>query len=100
RSAPREEHDLVLAATNGWVVGLDNLSRIPEWLSDALCRLSTGAGLGRRQLYTLADEALFAVKRPILYTAIAEVGAGRGDLADRQLAVSLPPLLGGGRITA
>src|SRR5207253_279153 len=70
RSCPRKEHDLVLAAVNGWIVGLDNVSRLPDWLSDALCRLSTGAGFGTRQLYTDADESLFAAKRPILLNGI------------------------------
>jgi hypothetical protein len=73
RSCPREERDLVLAAVNGWIVGLDNVSHLPDWLSDSLCRLSTGAGFSTRQLYTDADESLFAAKRPILFTGIEEV---------------------------
>ncbi len=89
RSPPREEVDLILQAVNGWIVGYDNLSSLPEWLTDALCRLSTGAGLGRRALYTNDEETLFAVKRPILYTAIGEV-AVRGDLSDRVIATMLP----------
>ena len=42
RAVPREERDLMIAANNSWVISLDNLSGIPQWLSDALCRLSTG----------------------------------------------------------
>ena len=42
RSESRDERDLVIAASNGWIIGLDNLSRIPEWLSNALCRISAG----------------------------------------------------------
>ena len=29
RSFPREDRDLFIAASNGWVVGYDNVSRIP-----------------------------------------------------------------------
>jgi hypothetical protein len=43
RSFPREDRDLFIAASNGWVVGYDNVSRIPSWLSDALCRLAAAA---------------------------------------------------------
>src|SRR5262249_24721808 len=48
RPCPREEYDLVLAAKNGWIIGFDNVSEIKPWLSDALCRVSTGIGFGRR----------------------------------------------------
>lgn len=89
RSPPREEIDLVLAAVNGWIVGYDNVSSLPEWLTDALCRLSTGAGLSRRLLYTNDEEKVFAVKRPVIFTAITEI-AVRGDLCDRTIAVTLP----------
>jgi len=44
RSEPREVRDLMIAATNAWILALDNLSHISPWLSDALCRLATGAG--------------------------------------------------------
>ncbi len=38
RSAPRDEQSLLVAARNSWVVALDNLSEVPGWLSDSLCR--------------------------------------------------------------
>lgn len=89
RSAPREERDLVIAADNSWVVSFDNLSGLPSWLSDALCRLSTGGGLSTRQLYTDREEILFEVKRPLIMNGIADV-ASRPDLLDRSLVVELP----------
>jgi hypothetical protein len=39
RSEPRDERDLLLAAKNGWVVALDNLSYVKNDLSDAVCAL-------------------------------------------------------------
>jgi hypothetical protein len=86
RSAPREERDLVIAAENSWVVSFDNLSGLPIWLSDALCRLSTGGGLSTRQLYTDREEILFEAKRPLVMNGIADV-ASRPDLLDRSLVV-------------
>ena len=44
RTTPRSEHDLYIAADNAHVVALDNISTLQPWLSDALCRLSTGGG--------------------------------------------------------
>ncbi len=92
RSAPREERDLVLAATNGWVVALDNLSYLRLWLSDALCRISTGGGFATRELYSDDEERLFTATRPIILTGI-EALATRGDLADRSIILNLPAIM-------
>lgn len=89
RSEPREPRDLMIAATNSWIVSLENLSSIPLWLSDALCRLATGGGYATRELYTDDEERLFDVKRPIIVNGITEV-ATRPDLLDRTIAISLP----------
>ena len=56
RSLPRNEHDLFNAARNRHVLAFDNISGLPQWLSDALCRIASGAGFGTRQLYSYADE--------------------------------------------
>ena len=39
RALPREERELMIAANNGHLLAFDNLSGLPAWLSDALCRL-------------------------------------------------------------
>src|SRR5262249_22797259 len=71
---------------------LENLSRLPEWLSDALCRLATGSGFATRALYSDAEEALFAAQRPVILNGIEAV-ATRGDLLDRAIVLSLPPIM-------
>ncbi|MDP9474951.1 MAG: DNA polymerase [Actinomycetota bacterium] len=92
RSAPRGEHDLVIAANNSWVVALDNLSGLPPWLSDALCRLSTGGGFGTRKLYENDEETLFDATRPVVLNGITEV-ATRADLLDRSIILALLKIL-------
>src|SRR5262249_45311396 len=44
RALSREDRDLFIQATNGWVQAFDNVSVLPGWLSDTLCRLATGGG--------------------------------------------------------
>lgn len=88
RKAPRDADSWVAAATGSWLVAVDNLSAIPEWLSDALCRAVTGDGDVRRQLYTDGGLALFAFRRVVVLTGI-DLGAVRGDLADRLLVIDL-----------
>jgi len=91
RPVMRSEHDLMIAATNGFCVALDNLSSIPIWLSDALCRLSTGGGFATRELYTDSEEVLFKAQRPVLINGIEEL-ATRGDLLDRAIIFCLPQI--------
>jgi hypothetical protein len=91
RTTPRDERDLVIAANNGWMIALDNLSHLPDWLSDALCRLATGSGFATRELYTDADETIFAGQRPIVLNGIEEV-ATRGDFLDRAITLYLPTM--------
>lgn len=91
RSTPREERDLMIAGTNGWVVAFDNLSHLPTWVSDALCRIATGSGFGVRQLYADDAEILFQVQRPVILNGIGDL-AVRGDLLDRSVLVNLPAI--------
>jgi hypothetical protein len=91
RSAPREERDCWIAASNSGMLAFDNLSSIPGWLSDALCRIATGGGYATRQLHTDDDEILFDAVRPTLLTSVSDVIA-RSDLADRAILIELPPI--------
>lgn len=98
RAPPREERDLVIAARNAFVVGIDNLSTIPPHLADAFCRLSTGGGFGTRELYQDAEEVLFNETRPLLLNGIEDL-LTRPDLADRALVLRPPTISGGERKT-
>jgi hypothetical protein len=91
RTPPREDRDLYIAATNGRVVVFDNLSSLADWISDSLCRLSTGGGFATRALYTDLDEVLLRVIRPVILTGIEEV-VNRADLADRTIFLTLAPI--------
>jgi hypothetical protein len=91
RAEPQDERDLMITAGNSWCLAYDNLSHVPPWFSDALCRLSTGGGFATRELYTDSDEIIFDSKRPILLTSIEDV-ATRSDLLERCLIVWLPTI--------
>jgi hypothetical protein len=91
RSLSREERELMIAANNGYLLAFDNLSGLPAWLSDALCRLASGGSFAVRQLYTDDDEVLFEAARPILLNGIEEV-ISRPDLGDRAIFLTLAPI--------
>ena len=88
RAEPKELRDLVISAKNGWCCAFDNLTSLPQWLSDGLCRLATGGGFATRALYTDDEEALFEAMRPVILTGINPVAASQ-DLIDRQVMVEL-----------
>ena len=91
RAPPREERDLMIAANNGHVLAYDNLSGLPSWLSDALCRLASGGSFAIRQLYTDCDEVLFQAARPAILNGIEDIVC-RSDLADRAIFLTLEPI--------
>src|SRR5260221_11786230 len=91
RALPREDRDLFIAARNGHVLAYDNVSALPAWISDTLCRLATGGGFAMRQLYTGQDEVLFDATRPVILNGIEDI-VTRPDLADRALFLTLEPI--------
>ena len=98
RAEPRDGRDLMIAATNSWVIALDNMSHLASWLSDAICRLATGGGFATRELYSDGDEKLFEATRPVMLNGIDDL-CTRGDLLDRAIVMSLPPIPDGHRRT-
>ena len=91
RALPREDRDLFIAASNGHMLAFDNVSGLPGWISDTLCRLATGGGFAVRQLYTDQDEVLFDAARPAILNGIEEI-VTRPDLADRAVFLTLQPI--------
>jgi hypothetical protein len=91
RALPREDRDLFIAASNGHVLAFDNVSGLPAWISDTLCRLATGGGFAVRQLYTDQDEVLFDAARPVILNGIEDI-VTRPDLADRAMFLTLEPI--------
>jgi hypothetical protein len=89
RTPPRDERDLLIAANNSWVIAYDNLSGIPQWLSDALCRLATGGGFSTRELYSDTEEVILDLTRPVILNGIDHL-TERPDLADRAIILNLP----------
>jgi putative DNA primase/helicase len=86
-----KDEELFIRAENSYVLGFDNISKISESQSDALCRISTGGGYVKRTLYSNTDETIIEVKRPIILNGIGEL-ATRPDLLSRSIVLTLPTL--------
>jgi hypothetical protein len=91
RSLPREDRDLFIAANNAHIICFDNISKLPQWTSDTLCRLATGGGFSARQLFSDDAEMLFDVMRPSILNGVQDF-ATQPDLANRSMMLLLEPI--------
>ena len=83
-----DDRDLIVGASAGWVLGLDNLSTLTAEQQDLLCTLATGHEETYRVLHTTTDTVTLSVRRPITMTSI-EVPVLRPDLISRMVPVAL-----------
>lgn len=90
-SLPRESRELFISAKHSHILAFDNVSGIPSWLSDDLCKLATGGMLRVRELYTNDDEVFLRAKRPVILNGITDYLL-RQDLIDRSIVLHLPQL--------
>lgn len=98
RSEPRNARQFAISVAGSWVVAFDNLSQIPGWLSDAICRAATGDGWVDRALYTDEQLTVLRFQRVMMITSI-DAGDIRGDLAERMLIAELARIELGARRT-
>lgn len=71
RSVPRDIKQWAVTASASWAIALDNVSAVPGWLSDTLCKAVTGDGYVDRVLYCDEDVTVLAFRRVTLMTSIA-----------------------------
>lgn len=81
---PKDIEAWILIGASARFVALDNLSDVPPWLSDTLCRATSGDALAKRALYTNSSLHVLKVLASVALTSI-EPGALRGDFGDRVL---------------
>ena len=94
----RSDRDLMIHAKESFLLVYDNVSGIKNDISDALCTLSTGGGLGTRKLYTDEELHTFDSLRPFILNGIGDF-AKRQDLVDRAIPISLDAIPKGKRRT-
>jgi hypothetical protein len=82
RRPPNDADRLLHAVHHSRATIFDNLSSIPRWMSDALCRCVTGESDVDRALYSDADARVIRVQAVLGFTGI-DVGSLAGDLAER-----------------
>jgi len=95
-AGPASTRDLMVTALSEWLLVYDNISALPNWLSDSLCRLAAGGGVAGRALFTNDEPNVIHAQRPVIINGIDEFVC-RADLADRCVFLHLPPIIAGSR---
>ena len=95
-SFPKDVAELVQQLSHHSVTYYDNLSIIPGWISDLLCRATTGSGFSKRRLYTNDDDVVYSLMRAIGFNGI-NLAAARADLLDRGLIIQTDTIPKGNR---
>jgi hypothetical protein len=85
---PRDINELVQKLSHNYIAYFDNVSLIPDWISDQLCRAVTGSGFSKRELYTDDEDIIYNFKRCIGFNGI-NLGATKADLLDRAIIIEL-----------
>ena len=91
RGGVRDLAEFALVAAQHRVVFYDNLTSLPDWLSDALCRLISGEGWSKRTLYSDEDSTVFQYQAVVGIAGINLV-VDRPDLLDRSIIIRLDPV--------
>lgn len=85
-SLSKDLNEFVQLMDHHAVVSLDNLSSIPTWASDALCRATTGGGYQKRMLYSDDEDITYYFRRVFILNGIS-VPATAPDLLDRSISI-------------
>ena len=87
-SLPHDRSEPVQQLGHHYTAAYDNVSHIPEWTSDALCRAVTGEGHSKRELYTDDDDVIYQFRRCISLNGI-NVAVQKPDLVNRSILTGL-----------
>jgi hypothetical protein len=85
---PRKTDEFIQKLAHNYIAYFDNVSHIPDWISDILCRAVTGSGFSKRQLYTDDDDIVYNFIRCVGFNGI-NLAATKADLLDRGLIIQL-----------
>ena len=87
-SLPTAGTELTQQLSHHWFAFFDNVTYLPDWASDALCRAVTGDGFSKRELYSDDDDVIYSFRRCIGLNGI-NLAAQKPDLLDRCLILYL-----------
>lgn len=99
RNPPKDAQAVIASLASGThMLAFNNVSYLEPWLSDLLCMVATGDGVGARRFYADDQERVFGDACPILLNGIEQFAA-RPDLLERSIVMVLPAISTSDRLT-
>ena len=99
QSLKYDERDLSISALHQGMLAFDNVNAaMPDFISDVLCRFSTGQGFRTRELYSNTGEVIIKLKRPMILNGINRASY-RPDFIDRECPTHLAVMPDSRRLT-
>jgi hypothetical protein len=80
------QRELVQLASHHYLLAFDNLTHLSTDQSDLLCRICTGDGFSKRELYSDDDDVIYSYRRVIGLNGI-NITPNKADLLDRSLII-------------
>ena len=84
----KDTNEFVQQLAHNYVMAYDNISIMKDWISELLCRVVTGSGFSKRELFTTDDDFIYTIMRCVMLNGIT-VAATKADLLDRSLIIQL-----------
>ena len=97
RTFPENHRDFVIFGLNSLIMGFDNARTVKPEKSDMLARAVTGGAFSARTHYTMTEETVIGIRRPIVMNGISGV-VNQPDTASRTALINLSPIQRDGRM--
>lgn len=81
---PSDKREATQHANHHAILIYDNVDKIPEWFSDFICQVVTGANQSKRMLYTDDDDFAYSFKRSAILNGL-HVPLTKPDATDRSI---------------
>lgn len=88
-SLPSDLTQLAQLVAHHWFLCFDNISWISPEQSDLLCKVVSGSGFSKRELYTDDEDIIYAIQHCLVLNGI-NLPATRPDLLQRSILFELP----------
>jgi hypothetical protein len=82
--------DFMVKSSRTHILSYDNLTNIPDWFSDTVCRVSKGTEIAVKTLYTTTGLTEIYTKNPLIFSGINITPFLENDLLRRSLTIKLP----------
>ena len=96
-SLPNDCTQLTQLVAHHWFLCFDNISFIHDVISDMLCKIVSGSGFSKRELYSDDEDIIYSVQQCIVLNGI-NLPATKPDLLERSVLFELPKLSTEGRV--